>query len=138
MRELSPGALNEFHERVCNFRPVIIRDFHGGPLHVPHQSIEVIAGIGDADNANRGPVPQFASVQFGDRNIEAPAQLVFQAAYHLTPVFQRLRSFNVQFEREKGNQAKRLRANDVFYAIASAATFSVTKASITSPALMSP
>jgi hypothetical protein len=34
------------------------------------------------------------------------AQTVFQAAYHLPLVFERLRSFDVQFEGEKGDQGK--------------------------------
>ncbi len=104
--------------------------------------------VRNADHPNCCLVPNIAGFDLGDGHIEMSAQPVFQTAYHLPLIFERLRMFNAQFECKKGDQrtvvgrwlsvaGQRRTTNDRFYAIASAATFSVTKASITSPALMS-
>ena len=50
-------------------------------------------------------VPEFRSVEFGDGDVKAGAQPVFQAAYHLPPIFERLRSFDVEFEGKEGDHA---------------------------------
>ena len=57
--------------------------------------------MGNADDADRGAVPQLRPIKFGDRNVEARAQPVFQTAHNLASIFERLRSFDVKFEREK-------------------------------------
>jgi hypothetical protein len=60
--------------------------------------------VRDADDAKRGAVPEFGSVQFRNRYVETAAQLVFQAADDLAPILQGLRGFDVKFDGEKSNR----------------------------------
>jgi len=83
---------------------VVIRDARGLSLHVFHQSIEIVARIGDADDADGGSIPQATGIEFGNGDVKAGAQTIFQTAQHLPLVFERLRCFDVQFEGEKGDQ----------------------------------
>jgi hypothetical protein len=92
-----------FDKRISNFCTVIVGDAHGGAFDFLHQSIEIIVRIRNADDANCGAVPQTAGIEFCNRNVEAGAQLVFQAAHHLTAIFEGLRGFDVKFEREKSD-----------------------------------
>ena len=62
---------------------MIIGYSRGCTLDVLHQSIEIIAGIGDANYANGGAIPHIAGIEFGDGNVKAGAQAVFQAAHVL-------------------------------------------------------
>src|SRR5215831_10224192 len=73
------------------------------PPPVLHSSIEVITGMRDADYADRRTIPKLRSIQFGNRDVKARAQLVFQTTHHLTPVFDRLRRFDMKFEGEESN-----------------------------------
>lgn len=63
----------------------------------------------NADDANGGAIPQFCPIKFGNGNVETRAQLVFQAAHDLAAIFERLRCFDVEFEREEsdGHEAGR-------------------------------
>jgi hypothetical protein len=57
----------------------------------------------DADDSHGGSIPQFRAIHFGNGHIEAGPQLVFQTAYDLATVFDRLRSFDVKLEGEKSD-----------------------------------
>ena len=67
---------------------MVVGDARGRALYILHQSVEVVAGMGDADDANGGAIPQAAGLEFGDRNVETGAQTVFQAADNLPFVFE--------------------------------------------------
>src|SRR5690348_18207143 len=56
---------------------------------------------GNRDHADSRSLPQFLMSKFGDGDIEMRTQAIFQAAQHLALVFQRLRVFNVNFERQE-------------------------------------
>src|ERR1019366_6071912 len=73
---------------------------------VLHQSIKIVARIGDADYANSGAIPQAAGIEFSDRNVKPGPQTVFQAAHDLTFILERLRRFDVKFEGEEGDQGQ--------------------------------
>ena|SRR5215467_9205824 len=105
----------------------------------------------DTDHPDGRPIPKLCPIEFGHRNVETRSQSVFQTAYNLAPIFDRLCRFDVKFESKKGNRHKGLMASDQKktdhyslttdhwnYAITSAATRVVVKASITSRTLMSP
>ena len=96
-------ALQIFHKRVRHFSPVVVGDAGGRTLDVLHQSIQIVARIGDADHANRSAIPKAARFEFGNRYIKAGPQTVLQAAHNLTFVLKRLRRFDVKFEREEGD-----------------------------------
>jgi hypothetical protein len=97
-------SLDVFQVRIGDFRPAIVGDTRSLAFHVFHQSIEIITGGGDADNAYGGAVPQLCSIQLGDRNIKAGAQAVLEAADHLATVFEGMRSFDAELEGEESDQ----------------------------------
>ena len=97
------AKLEIFDERIRDFSAVVVGDARGDALHFLHQSIEVVARVRDADDSDRGAVPKFGGVEFRDRNVEARAQPIFQAANHLTAIFDGLCCFDVEFECEKGD-----------------------------------
>jgi hypothetical protein len=99
------AALEIFHEGIRDVGTVVVGDTGGRTLHVLHQAVEVIARIGDADDADGGAIPQFRGIEFGDRNVEAGAQPVFQTAHDLASILDGLRSFDVKFECEEGDHA---------------------------------
>jgi len=80
----------------------------------------------DAGDADRGALPYFLMICFGDRHIELRSKAVFQAANYHSLVFERLRVRDGDLEREQGDGNYRVPA-----------TFSVIKASMTSPTLRS-
>jgi hypothetical protein len=82
---------------------VIVGDARGRAFYFFHQTVEIIARGRDADNADRGAVPELGRIEFGDRNVEARAQAVFQAPDDLASIFNRLRGFDVKFEGEKSD-----------------------------------
>jgi hypothetical protein len=102
---ISGDTLQKIHERVADLGAVIVGDPGDVAFHVFHQSIQIIAGIGDADHSDSGPVPQAAGFDFRGRNVEMRPQPVFDAAHYLPFVFERLRRFNAQLDGEKGNHA---------------------------------
>ena len=100
-------TLEIFDKRIGNIGAVIVGDASGGALHILHKAIEVVAGIGDADDADGGAVPEFGGIEFSDGNVETGAQPVFQAADDLATIFDRLRRFDVEFEGEKSDHVIR-------------------------------
>jgi hypothetical protein len=80
--------LKVFHERIRYICPVIIRDPRSGSFHIFHQSVEIVARIGDGGDSNRCAIPYGARFDFRDRNVEAGTQAVFQAAQHLPFIFE--------------------------------------------------
>ena len=95
---------DKFQIRIANLSPMIISDAVGRAFNFIHQALKIIAGRRDSDDSNRRLIPQSGGFHFSNGNIEAGAQTVFQTAHNLSPVFQRLRSFNAEFEGEKGEQ----------------------------------
>ena len=95
----------ELYPRIRNLSPSIIRNPHCLALHVLHQPIQIIAGIGDADHADGGAVPESAGIQFSCGYIEMRAQSVFQAANYLPFVFEGLGVLDAEFEGEEGNHS---------------------------------
>src|SRR5271165_1889245 len=57
--------LQKLNERIRDLGAEVIADAGGGPLDVLHQAVEVVAGVGDADHANRRLVPQVRGVELG-------------------------------------------------------------------------
>src|SRR5580704_1212967 len=98
---VSTGILQVFDERVANIRAVVVGNARGLPLHIFHESIEIVARVGDANHADGGAIPQAAGIEFGDRDVEAGAQAVFHTAQHLPLVLERLRRFDVEFQGKK-------------------------------------
>src|SRR5580692_136188 len=78
----------------------VIRHPYRVTFNVAHESIEIIARIGDADYANRGSLPGLARVNFRHRDIEVIAQAVFHAAHHLPLVLQGVRAFDANLQHE--------------------------------------
>jgi hypothetical protein len=81
-------VLEIFDKRIGDIRTVIVGDASSLAFDLLHQTVEVIARIGDADHADRGSVPQAGGIELRHRNVEARAQTVFQAAYDLSAVLQ--------------------------------------------------
>ena len=52
------------------------------------------------DHAQGGALPGVAGIDLGHRDVEVGAQAVFHAAHHLPLVFQRVRAFNANLQRE--------------------------------------
>ena len=77
-----------FYKRIRHIGAVVVGDARGLAFNVFHQSVEVVARIGDADYPNGGAVPQAAGLEFSDGNIEAATQTIFQAAQHLPLVLE--------------------------------------------------
>jgi len=100
-------GLQEFQVRINDFGTVVVGNACRLPLHVLHQAVEVIAGTGDTDDANAGLIPERRWLEFGDRDVKAGSEAVFEAADYLPPVFQGLRRFDAQFEGEEGDQGFR-------------------------------
>ena len=82
---------------------MIVGDAGGRILHVFHQTIEIIARVRNTDYAYRGAIPEFCSIQLSNRQVEARAQAILQAADYLPSVLQRLRGFDVEFECEESD-----------------------------------
>jgi hypothetical protein len=97
----SATGLEIFDEGICDIGAVIVGDPRGSVLYLLHQSVEIIARGRDAYDSYGGAVPQFRSVEFGDRDVESGAQAIFQAADDLAAVFDRLGGFDVEFEGEE-------------------------------------
>src|ERR1700693_4372838 len=78
-------------------------------------------------------------IQFRDRYIKLPSQLVFQAANHLPLVLQRLRVRYVQLEGKQADRHERLqeRCYDLFAAASAALSLVTWKHSRKSPTLTS-
>ena len=91
-------GLEVFHRRVRHIGAMIVRNTSSGAFDILHQSIQIITRWGDADDTNRSAVPQLRGVKFGDGNVEARPQTVFQTAHDLPPVFEGLRCFDMEFE----------------------------------------
>ncbi len=82
---------------------MIVGDARGRAFYFFHQTVEIIARGRDADHADGGAVPELSRIEFGDRNVEASAQAVFQAPDDLASIFDRLCGFDVKFEGEKSD-----------------------------------
>jgi hypothetical protein len=80
----------------------------------------------DGGDADRGALPYVLVIGFGNGDIEFGAEPVLEAADDHALVFERLRMGDVDLEREQGDGDYR-----------TPATFSVMKASMTSPSLRS-
>jgi hypothetical protein len=52
----------------------------------------------NADHSDGRSIPKLRPIEFSHGNVEAGSQLVFQTTDDLTPVFDRLRRFDVKFE----------------------------------------
>jgi hypothetical protein len=100
-------GLQEFQVRINDFGAVIIGNPGGLPFDVLHQTVKVVAGTGDADDAYAGLIPERRWLEFGDGDVKAGSEAVFEAADYLPPVFQGLRRFDAEFEGEKGDQGFR-------------------------------
>jgi len=99
-----PSTLQVIQKRIHHFRPSIIGKADDFALNVAHQAFEVIAGVGDTDYAQGGPLPQVRRINFRDRDVEGISQPVFYAAQDLAFVFKGMRSFNAQFQSEIGDR----------------------------------
>src|SRR5579863_2615072 len=136
--------LQVFQKRIGDISSAVVRYPRRLAFHVLHQAVQIVARIGNTNHSQSGMVPQSAGVQLGNGNVEMGAQSVFQAAHNLPLVLERLRCFDAQFEGKKGDHSVvgrwslvvgkplvTLTTNNkrrtTFYAIASAATFSVAK-----------
>ena len=86
-RETTTLGSKIFYERIGDFCAVVVRDTRRGAFHFFHESVEIIARARNTHHPNRGAVPEFGGIQLRNRNIETGSQPVFQAADHLTPVF---------------------------------------------------
>ena len=53
-----PDSQKKFNKRVRHIRPAIVGDAGGLPFHIFHQSIEIVARIGNTDHPDGGLVPQ--------------------------------------------------------------------------------
>src|SRR6267378_3892948 len=72
--------LQVFDEGVGDIGSVVVGYSRGLAFYVFHQAVEVVARRGDADYADGGAVPESGGVEFGDGNVEAGAETVFEAA----------------------------------------------------------
>src|SRR5579871_1318621 len=158
------SSFQVIHERIHHLSAHIVSQPRGFTLYFEHESFEIIARIGNADDAERGPLPQIGYFDFRHRDIEGITQPVFHAAHNLTLVLKGVRTLDAQFQREISyrhdvwaiyahptkklkrseyrNHVDRLtisghRSLDPCYTPISAATRSLMNASITSPFLRS-
>jgi hypothetical protein len=97
-------GLQVFQKRIRDIGATVVRDAGCLTFHVFHKAVQVIARVRNTDHAQGGAVPQSARIQLSHSNIEVRPQPVFQTAYNLPFVFERLRRFDVQFDGEKSNQ----------------------------------
>lgn len=98
--ELAGSAFHVLPERVVKLGAMLVEDAARGALDFLDQAVEVIAGAGDGHHANGGRLPGDGFIHFGNRDIEALAQLVLEGADHLTPVLEGLGVLDADFERE--------------------------------------
>jgi len=88
-------------EGIGDFGSMVIRNAGRSALHIFHQSVQIIARMGDANHSDRGTIPEFGTIKLCDGNVEAGSHAVFQTSDDLAPVFDRLRRLDVKFEREE-------------------------------------
>jgi len=98
-------VLYELYKRIGNLGTVIIGDAGRCHFYLLHLTVEIVARVRDADYADRGAIPEFGAVKLGNGDVEAGAQAIFQAADDLAPVFDGLRGFDVEFEREESDHS---------------------------------
>src|SRR5512146_712183 len=60
----------KFDDGIDNFGADIVGELCGFTFHVLHQAFEIVTGIGNADDAHGGPLPEVGRVDFCDGNIE--------------------------------------------------------------------
>lgn len=92
------GQSIEIEERVGHFGAAVIGDPVGLPLNAFHEAIEIIARIGNADDTDRRALPEVATVDLGDSNVEAMAKAVLDATKHLPLVLKRVGTLNAKFD----------------------------------------
>src|SRR5512146_2916077 len=95
---LTPSAFQVVQKRIHHLCSCVVCHAGGLTLHVAHQAFEIIAGIRDADHAQRGSLPQVGCVNLRHRDVERIAQAIFDTAHHLALVFERVRGLNTKFE----------------------------------------
>jgi hypothetical protein len=101
----------KLHERVGNFGARVIGDAGGGAFNIFHQPVEVIAGVGDADDTDGRLIPEQARIKFSDGDVERRTDTVLQAARNLALVFQRMRCFDTEFEGKKSDHREFISLN---------------------------
>ena len=57
----------------------------------------------DTDDADGRLIPEQTRLKFGDGDVEGGAKSIFETARNLTLIFERVRAFDPEFEREEGN-----------------------------------
>src|SRR5215469_15148324 len=97
---LSPLRLQVVQERVHHLSAGVVGQLCGFALHVAHQALEVIAGIGDAHHSDRSPLPQVGAVDLSHGDIKRVAEAIFDTAQDLALVLERMRSFDAQLQSE--------------------------------------
>ena len=80
----------DFRIRINDFGPKRGSKTVGGTVDLLKLAGEVAGGAGDGSDAEGGTVPNDAFVEFGDREVEAMAELVLHGAEDLAAVFERV------------------------------------------------
>src|ERR1043166_7349978 len=96
-------ASHEIHKRVDDVGAGVVGALDGFAFDVFHQAVEVVARGGDGGDADGGALPGVVGIEFGDRDVEARAQPVFQRAQHLAAVLERARRLDAKLDSEKGD-----------------------------------
>src|SRR5271168_1499703 len=96
-------AVQEFPPDIDCLRAQIVSDAIGRIFHLAHESREVITGTGNSGDANGSRLPGDGLVHFGDRDIEAMAELFLEAADDLAAILERLRVLNAQLDGHAGD-----------------------------------
>jgi hypothetical protein len=86
---------------VGHFSTVIVGDPVSGVFDVLHQSVKVITRGGNTNDAYRGAIPKLSAIQLRHGNVEARPKMILQTPDDLPAILNRLRCFDVKFEREK-------------------------------------
>src|SRR5208282_569892 len=93
----------EIDKRICDFTAAVVSYPGGVPFHVAHQAFQVVAGAGNAHHSQCRTLPGLAWLHLRNRNVEVRPQPILDAAHHLAFVFERVRAFNADLEREIRN-----------------------------------
>ena len=92
----------KFHEAVADLGAMIFRNADTGFLNGFHLSLQIVSRCRDGGNSQSGSLPGHYFIQLRHRHVEAVTKRFFQAADALTPIFQRVRVIQLQFQCKDG------------------------------------
>jgi hypothetical protein len=105
-RGLRAPPSQELHERISDLSASVVGDASSLAFDVFHEAVQVIARVGDTDDADGRLIPEQARVKFGDGNVERGAETIFEAARDLAFVFERVCGLDAKLESNESDQER--------------------------------